>query len=257
MEIDMKKLLNFEFRKLIRQKSFYVCNIVLLVLIFLSALMSKAVFDNISDLEQPLPTAFGMLQTSLSGGNLTLIIGIFIALFACEDYTDGTIKNIYAKGYSRSEVYFSKLTAVCIFSIIACIISLAGSFVSGLLFFEMGSVIDFHTIAVLFSQIFVVVFGYTTLFFAISVILKKTGSSIAGCIVAPMVVSLIFSMADSFLHNDNFKIANYWLDGLFGSITKTASDVTGRTLIVAVIVSAVYAIICTAAGLKIGKKQEL
>ena len=256
----MKKLLNFEFRKLVRQKSFYVCNIILLGLIFLSALMSKAIFDNIENVEnveQTLPTASNMLQSSLTGGNLPLIIGIFVALFTCEDYTDGIIKNIYAKGYSRIEVYFSKLIAVCIFSAVACLVSIVVSFASGLVLFDIGSGMDAHAVLVLATQVFVIVFGYTTMFFTISTILKKTGGSIAGCIVAPMVVSLVFGMADSFLHNNNIKFANYWLDGIFESIAKAPSDVTRSTLISAVVISAAYAIVCIAIGIKTSKRQEI
>ena len=253
----MGNLLNFEFRKLVRQKSFYICNLVLVVLIFLSAFMTKALFDNMEEITQPLPTAVGMVQTALSGGNAALIIGIFVALFASEDYTDGTMKNIYAKGYSRTQVYGAKLVSVAFFSLTACLVSFAGSFAAGAVFFEIGSGLDIHTLLVLLTQTIVMVLGYTALFFAISMILKKTGSAIAGCIVAPMLISLLFGMADSFLQNDKFKFADYWLDGLFSSITQSASAVTNEAMLTAAAVSVVYAVICTAVGVNIVKRQEL
>lgn len=253
----MNKLIKFEFRKLLRQKSFYVCNIVLICLIFLSALMTKALFDNIEDITAPVPTALDMLETALSGGNITLIIGIFVALFSSEDYTDGTLKNIYAKGYSRQKMYFSKLLAVFFFSFIACIISYAASFAAGMMFFEIGSGFDVHTLIVLIAQTLFVILGYTSLFFTISILFKKTGSSIAGCIVAPIVASLVFNMVDSFLNISNFKLADYWIDGLFNNITQTAASVTNENIIIALLMAIAYAAAFYVIGTNICKKQQL
>ncbi len=41
-----------------------------------------------------------------------MFAGIVTALLVCDDYEQQTIKNIYARGYSRSQVYFSKLISV-------------------------------------------------------------------------------------------------------------------------------------------------
>lgn len=253
----MNKLIKFEFRKLFRQKSFYICNIVLICLIFLSTLMTKAIFDNIEDITQPIPTALDMLQTALSGGNITLIIGIFVALFSSEDYTDGTLKNIYAKGYSRQKLYISKLIAVYIFSFITCIICYAASFAVGMMFFEIGSGFDIHALIVMSSQALFVVFGYTSLFFTISTVFKKTGSSIAGCIVAPMVASLVFNMVDSFLNASDFKLSDYWLDGLFNNITQATASVTNGDIITAALMAIAYAAVFYMIGTNVCKKQQL
>ena len=125
----MRKLLRFEFRKLFRQKSFYSCNILLLIFIFLSAVISKVVVDNAEELTVPLPTTFEMVRSALQGGNVILILGVFTALFVCSDYTDGTMKNIYDKGYGRTNVYFSELIAVITFlSLYVSSVGVADSF---------------------------------------------------------------------------------------------------------------------------------
>lgn len=64
----MRKLLRFEFRKLFRQKSFYGCNILLLIFIFLSAVISKVVIDNAEELTVPLPTTFEWCVRLYKGG---------------------------------------------------------------------------------------------------------------------------------------------------------------------------------------------
>ena len=42
----MKALLKFEYRKLFRQKSFYVCGVLLLAFVFFSAAVSRLAADN-------------------------------------------------------------------------------------------------------------------------------------------------------------------------------------------------------------------
>ena len=93
----MKALLKFEYRKLFRQKSFYVCGVLLTAFVFFSAAVSRLAADNAQEIAVPLPTAIGMLRTALQGANATLIVGIFAALFVCGDHADGTLKGSVLK----------------------------------------------------------------------------------------------------------------------------------------------------------------
>ena len=251
----MDKLLNFEFRKLFRQKSLYVCCAVMLLFIFLSGFLGKVIIDNSEELIQPLPTASDTLCSALSDGNAALIIGIFIALFVCEDYTDGTIKNIYSKGYSRTEIYLSKFTAVCVFTLTACAVSWIGAYISGSVFFGAGGGFDAKLPLLLAAQL-VTILGYASLFFAAAIIFRKTGSAIAGCIISPMLFSLLFTTADSFIKTENTTLGRYWLDSLFGSLT-SGINAANETIGAAVLMSAVYIIIFTAAGIFFSKKQTV
>jgi membrane protein len=250
----MRKLLRFEFRKLFRQKSFYSCNILLLIFIFLSAVISKVVVDNAEELTVPLPTTFEMVRSALQGGNVILILGVFTALFVCSDYTDGTMKNIYAKGYGRTNVYFSELIAVITFSFIVCIVSWGGGFVFGKMFFEIGEGLNGNLFGTLISQM-LVVFSYTGLFFALSTVIKKTGASIASCIVAPIIFSLLFTAVDSIIGNETFSLSNYWLDGFFEKLTQ--NTVMNNTLLVAAVFSVLYAVIFILIGWFINRKSEI
>ena len=250
----MKKLLNFEFRKLFRQKSFYVCGILLLAFVFLSAAISRLAVDNAEKITAPLPTAIGMLRTALQGANATLIIGIFVALFVCADYSDGTLKNIYAKGYTRTSVYFSKMIAVFSAAVIFCIITWCGAFISGRFFFETGTGFELNIIGTLAAQL-LSVFGYTALFFALATIIKRTGGSIAACIVGPMLFSILFAVADSVINSETFALSDYWLDGLFSGLTQTV--VTRQFMMLAVIFSLVYTAVFTAVGCVFNRKSQL
>ncbi|MCD7728627.1 MAG: ABC transporter permease [Clostridia bacterium] len=248
----MGNLLKYETRKLFKAKSFYICLIVLAVYIFFTVLIEKTLYDAWSD-EAPLfdlPTAAEILQSALSSGITTIILGIFAALFACEDYADGTIKNIYSKGYARVKVYFCKFITLCIFSFAACVISWLCGYIFGAIYFDSGT-INGNTIASLIAQ-FVIVAGYTAMFFAISMVIRKTGGSIAACIVAPLLITLILSLIDSFFNLENFAFADYWLDGLLTSVSSADGKIA-----LAIILPVIYGAVFTAIGILINRRQEV
>lgn len=250
----MKELLKFEYRKLFKQKSFYVCGILLLLFVFLSAAVSWLAADNAKEITAPLPTATDMLRTALQGANATLIIGIFVALFVCTDYSDGTIKNIYAKGYTRTCVYFSKMIAAFSASVVFCVITWCGAFISGRCFFETGAGFDLNSIGIFAAQL-LSVFGYTALFFALATVIRKTGGSIASCIVGPMLVALLFVAADSVISSETFALSDYWLDALFSGLARVSS--TDQSVLLAALLSLSYGVIFTAVGCIINKKSRL
>lgn len=248
----MKKLLNFEFRKLFRQKSFYVCNVLLLIFVFLSAAISKLIAENAEDVSYRLPTVADTLRSALQGANVTLIAGIFTALFVCADYSDGTLKNIYAKGYTRTSVYFSKLTAVLVSAAFFCVVTWGSGFLYGKFLFKVGGDLNIGLFGILAAQFFTV-FGYTGLFFALAMIIKKTGGSIAACIVGPMLFSLLFTTANTVINSRSLNLSDYWLDGLFGNLAQIG--VSGEAVLIAIALSIVYAAVFTIIGVLFNKRQ--
>ena len=208
----MKKLLTLEFRKLSRQKSFYVCGALAVAFVFLSAALTKLIVQNSEDATMTLPSAVDTLASALQGANATLLIGIFTALFVCGDHSDGTIKNIYAKGYTRTSVYFAKFAVV-------------------------------------------IAAAYTCMYFALSSVLRKTGGSIAACIVCPMIVSLLFTTISSIVNIESFDLSDYWLDGLFGSLSQAA--VSGKTALTSIVLSLVYGAVFTSVGVIVSNRQTV
>ncbi len=96
----MNNLMKFEFRKLFKQKSFYICTAVMLGMSFIGLLLNKALASN-PDFNIVLPTASSALLSAVSSSSFTMVCGIFIALFVCTDYDQQTIKNVYSRGFSR------------------------------------------------------------------------------------------------------------------------------------------------------------
>jgi ABC-type transport system involved in multi-copper enzyme maturation permease subunit len=149
----MKNLLKLEFVKLKRRKSFYICTLIMLGLIIISNLTIKAFLSLLPDVIGDITSSgIDSLVSGLSNSSFTLITSIFVILFVCEDYTNQAIKNIYAKGYSRTNVFLSKIISVVISTTIMFLIVEIASFISGTLFFGIGKIESYKFLLLIAAQ---------------------------------------------------------------------------------------------------------
>ena len=98
----MNRLIKFQVINMFKQKSFYVCLCLLIlmgpILTFIGAFNTPN-YETIKVMPQ---------MVSLLSGEISLLSTIFIALFCCLDFNEGTTKNIIGRGYSRTQVLLSK-----------------------------------------------------------------------------------------------------------------------------------------------------
>ena len=134
--------------------------------------------------------AMNVMIGSASGGVLSMVIGVFIPLFVCEDYVSGTIRNIVTRGYSRLGIFSANLIAVTLATAVMTIACMAAGYLIGLIFSGSGvEPFDAATVKILLCQL-AVMLAEGALFYAISTVLQKTGGSIAVCLVLPMVLTI-------------------------------------------------------------------
>lgn len=250
----MKNLLKFEFGKLIRQKSFYICTAVMLVLSYMGLLLEKTLAGN-PETDIPMPTAVSSLLSAINSSDFTMICGIFVALFACADYDQQTIKNVYSRGFSRNSVYFSKFFA-CIFStLVMFVVILVFNYVAGAAMFgRMSQVSGKENYAGLIAgQVFYCV-AYSSFVFAVSLTVKKVGVSVALAILGPSLIGVAINLADAFLKTEKFRISSYWLSGFADDLTSLATD--NARISVCIVFSIVYAIVFIVIGCLVNRKQE-
>lgn len=247
----MKNLLNFEFKKLIKQKSLYICTAVMLVVELISLMLGKALASN-AELETAMPTVTSSVLSAVSSSNFTMICGIFTALFVCADYDQQTIKNVYSRGFSREFVYFAKFIVSALAAVIMFAVTLVFTYVAASIMFKGGAESG-NYVGLIAGQL-VYCLAYSSFVFAVSLIVKKVGVSIALAILGPSLIGIVINFADAFLKIEKFKIASYWLDGFVNDLTSFSTS--GKRLIVCVALSLIYAAVFIIAGYLINKKQE-
>ncbi len=249
----MKKLLRFEFYKLLRQKSMRVCSIILICLSVLSLFMTKSLWDNGGADALNMPTATSLTISALSSCSFSLILAIFTALFISEDNSEGIIKNIYSKGYDRIKVFLSKMIVVSTYCVVMAIICYGIAFFGGMIMFPTEKPVQFSELIVIPIQLLLML-AYTCLYGLIASVSKKSGGAIAGCIVAPMLIALVIGLIDTFLNLESFTFGTYWLENMFSSVN--IQNASAKSLLVGGFGGILYATIFVLLGTFMSKKHE-
>ena len=219
----MFKLLNFEFRKLIRQKSFYICIAAMLALLVGSAYTTELMTAK-SGVEDPSLSGISYLMEAISGSALSAVLAVFIPLFICEDYASGTIRNIITRGFSRLEIFVAKLIAVLAATVLMTAVCLAAAYLVGTAFWGAGEPsLGSEQIKILLCQLAVIA-AYATMFFAISSMLQKVGGSIAICLILPMAAVILLSLADAALAEREIELSGYWIENLGRSLASVEAE---------------------------------
>ena len=219
----MFKLLNFEFRKLIRQKSFYICIAAMLALLVGSAYTTELMTAK-SGIEDPSLSGISYLMEAISGSALSAVLAVFIPLFICEDYASGTIRNIITRGFSRLEIFIAKLIAVLAATVLMTAVCLAAAYLVGTAFWGAGEPsLGSEQIKILLCQLAVIA-AYATMFFAISSMLQKVGGSIAICLILPMAAVILLSLADAALAEREIELSGYWIENLGRSLASVEAE---------------------------------
>lgn len=228
----MLKLTRFEMHKLIRQKSFYICIGVFIAMLVFSAYTAQLSLEE-SGLTDPTFNGMNYMFDAAGGSVLTMVLGVFIPLFICEDFTSGTIRNIVTRGYTRLGIFCAKLIAVLIASVLMTVIGMAAAYAIGTAFWGAGDAsFGAEQVKILLCQLAVSA-GIATLFFAVSIVLQKTGGAIAVCLVLPMVLTIVLNLADAALAEEEIKLSSYWLERIAGTLGEytVESDVIKKSLL--------------------------
>ncbi len=260
----MNVLTKFEFYKLLRQKSFYVCAVIIAVSAVLSMVATKIILDAAILEGYDVSPATAVL--SRVDDTFTMLCGIFVALLVCGDFSQQTIKNVYARGFSKTQVYFAKFIAAGVGTLVMFIINYAVSFLLGLALFGEIGVTDL--MAYDMAAQLITAFAFTAFTFAVSFIFRKTGVGIALSIVGPMVVNLVLILVSQIAKVD-FSLSEYWISGI---LTKLSGMATGGTVVVAdaladgtltvsdvtvcLVLSAVYTAAFVVLGYYVNKKKD-
>ncbi|MBE7064643.1 MAG: ABC transporter permease [Ruminococcaceae bacterium] len=263
----MKELLRFEFRKLFQMKTLYIFAGVIVAVLTLNIVTYK--FTDVL-LQSDALEATGMdfsiffsgpfdgkkfLVSALLNTEAVLSLAVVISLINCSDFSSGAIKNIFAKGYSRLEVLFAKITASMFVALIFTAISyLFGFFLGCTMWQDIGSDWNLKIIWILLVQI-MLMFAYSAMFCFMASFIKKTAGTMVLSIGIPMSFEIIFLVINVLVNDKNFNINNYWIQGNITNLSDAAA--TNPDIIRALVVAVFYFGIFTLANVLVSRKREV
>lgn len=230
----MNRLIKLQVRNLFHNKLFYVCLALLLISPMVSMFFSKT---------NPVMAIF----ISFINGELGLVSTIFVAIFCCYDYNEGTTKNIIARGYTKTQLFFSKY-----------IVSLIGLFamylvvflVTFVMFIKNGMGYESNMLYSLINSIFRI-FANSAFFVTLAFLLEKHASAILACLFVPNLFPLLLSLVKTKL---NIDLAKYWLDNISDSFK---ANPTLENLNWTILFYSLYVIVFLFIGIKLLKRKEI
>ena len=238
----MDRLYKLQLRNLLHSRYFYICGTFTLIapLIFFF-IRTKIPQESTTIADEAISGLQGM-------GSLIMII--IVVLFVCQEFEDGTAKNIIARGYSRRQLLITKYL-VSLFGIL--IISVLSAVISSILSLNQP-VGDLEKFLLFLPAFLVTTAASVSLYTAIAYYLESKGASITACLITPNVISLILLFIQT-----HFKIktnlSNYWVEGLIGLID--LNHITITSLVKVGIVSLIYIIGLLGITVFLTRKKEV
>lgn len=251
----MVKLIKFELRKVFTSKYMYIIFGIGLFLTLLSVLMTKALNSILESVGEPTIPYSGYLSAkSALSSAFALTSGIFIAIFACEDFALQTNKNILGRGYNRLSLFYSKYLVSLVLSITYALLLVLISLGIGYALYGDGGLSIDDNVAVIFLMQLLVVIAYHAFFFFISYSIARTGVALAINIIVPILLEAIVSIVDVIINNPNFKIGDYVIDGVLMNLS--AAYTNTDLLLVSMLLLIVYILLSNILGVLIARKKQ-
>ena len=236
----MSRLIKLQMRNVLKSKFFYVC----LILSILNNVAFTFIFGLFLGGDKPLAMAEIM---SMFKSELSVISVVFLVLFACFDFNEGTTKNIIGRGYSRTQLLLSKYIVGLISIFFMIFIMTVLCFI-----FYTANGIGFQNVMILklINNVFDIT-AHVIFFVTIAFLLEKHSSAIIACILVPNMLPLLFLLIES---NYKIKISKLWLDGVS---TKFLSQPNWGTLGWTILFYSIYIIIFILIGVSATKRKEI
>lgn len=197
----MKNLLRFEYRKLFHSVSFYICGGITVLIALLNIFTLKAT-ENIADslmagLSSVLGSSYNGVQLMVTcSGNIsyTLLFPIAISIFLCADFTEGTIRNIIGRGYSRTQVFFAKLISGATIATAFYLLGLIVSLILGTIIWGFGSFSSVSFLSILVQLIGLI--SFSAMFSLLCFVFRKVGGALTLGIFTDMIFSILCKVID-------------------------------------------------------------
>ena len=189
------------------------------------------------------------------GDFLPLIIAVFVCIYATNEFSYGTIKNILAVGNKKTSFYFSKLITVSLSTVIIVLSIAFASMVAGSFFFRLSS--EISNVAQLLQTLalqLLLHIAYAAIFFMIAALIKNTGISIAVSVGALIFLRLIFAAAD-WIFKTGSSIQSFFLAVNITDLTVPSPTI--NLIARALLVGSVYVIVPTVVGSLIFSRQDV
>ena len=257
----MRNLFHFECSKLFKAKVFYICAIVLVGIILLLMGTQKLteviaqeaiglspeemIYDSPEDQELMESMSLGIFSSARSGLawvlnalNSTYVFiafGAFVAVWFIGDYQSRTVQHALTKGYSRTEIFFSKYFSSLLVCLIYAVLAMLVGFIFGSLFWKVGKDFSAKFLLLVLAQ-FVIIAAFNAMFCFFATLGFKMAPALILSIAIPIVIPMVLSLVDLFSQINGFweetaeveepvlESTKFWLSGMLSGVSKIKAE---------------------------------
>ena len=236
----MSRLIKLQLHNIIQSKIFYICTALMILLgPVATAILSNTLADIIK--------TTSICNEILSILSISIVETIFIVLITCNDYADGTTKNIIARGYTRTQLLFSKYIAILISLFFMYIVTILCTFI---ILYNKGLGYK-STMGYQFINNIVTIIAYAIFYTTMAFLLEKNGSGIIACLFVPQLLPTLMTLLNKVIKFDFYKL---WME--HGSELFEENPTLGN-LGISVLYYGVYIAIFIIIGTKLLKRKEI
>ncbi len=153
----MRNLIKTDLKRIVKDKLFMIALIIAGVFAIITPLMIIGLFEFIGEGDELLNLAYNAKTMYFSafapGGDVGLIVPVFIAIILCKDFSYGTVRNKIISGKSRSQIFFSMFISsaiiICGVMLVYALITLGFSLIF----------LDYQAVAFTFDDLWYLLFS--------------------------------------------------------------------------------------------------
>lgn len=174
----MSKLLRANFARLIKNKPFYIC---LVLMVFVGVYLPVTdYFKMIKSGADCIPDKNFFVFNVCIG----VLAAFFISMFIGTEYSNGTMRNKIVTGQSRVKIYFANLITVYISLIIFCAAYVIPYLCAGIPLLGSFRLYGAEQIGIMLVCIGFIDLAYAVIFLTAAMLVQNKASSAVGCIMA-------------------------------------------------------------------------
>ena len=212
-----------------------------------------------------------ILSMAFSQTDLQPLLAIFIAIFVAGEFSNGTIKILVSRGYTRAQVYFSKFLSGIIAGNIMGIVVVAVATLGGIIIFgwhdpATGSAASVGDLIIFLLVQFALNTAIAATFVACAMMFKNLGASLAITIGVSSFGSIIFVLLDEIVNAVTklvefdaadlpFMPSEVWI---IQTVANTSTlDLGTSDIVLGLAVAAIYTALFTLIGMSAFRKKDI
>jgi ABC-2 type transport system permease protein len=263
----MGKLLRSDFYRLFKSKSFYICTAIAMFLVSGSVFIVDWSYRMMTEsdtlsiaMEFPYTDGLSYGLMMFASGDVHLFMAILIAIFVTAEYAHGTMKNAVSKGFSRYQIYLSKvITMTTAIYIMIFMMFIIGTISVMIITGKFGTLTGTY-VGQIFAMIgveFLLHSALAALFVMIANTVRNNGGAISiNIVIALPIVGPLLYQALELIFRNKVSFSEYGLRYNISLFVQNIAPI-GEDMLRAVIVGAAFLVVTTAIGIFAFKNMDV